>query len=119
MGASTMQARFKWFVYSIGLLAVGLSVELYFRAPGASAALLLDVAILSILAVAGEMLAFALPRRAATGSIGFIPFFAAAVLVPSWESVVGVIVVRASFELAARRELIKALLNVASQTLME
>ncbi len=114
-----MRIRIQLYVYSVSAIAATLSVLLYVRGPVATSPLLFDVAILSILAMAGEMLAFVLPRRAAMGSIGFIPFFAAAILIPSWESVLGVFAVRSVLEIAARREPIKALLNVASHTLME
>jgi putative nucleotidyltransferase with HDIG domain len=80
--------------------------------------MLTDASILCGLAVAAELLSFLLPRSA-TGSIGFIPYFAAAVVVPSWVSVVSVILVKASVELWIRRAPIKAVLNVSAHAVME
>jgi HD-GYP domain-containing protein (c-di-GMP phosphodiesterase class II) len=113
-----MRFRIQWYVYSVALAAAALTGFIYADGPATSSQWFATVAILSVLAVAGEMLGFVLPQRSAKGSIGFIPFFAAAILIPNWQSVVGVIVVRAGLEIAARRELIKSVLNVASHTLM-
>jgi putative nucleotidyltransferase with HDIG domain len=77
-----------------------------------------DALILCALAITAELLSFLLPR-AATGSIGFIPYFAAAVVVPSWPSVACVIAVKTVGELWTRRTPIKAVLNVSSHALME
>jgi HD-GYP domain-containing protein (c-di-GMP phosphodiesterase class II) len=113
-----MRFRIQWYVYSVAAAALGLTAFVIFRGHVDSAPMLINLAILSVLAVAGEMLGFVLPQRAAMGSIGFIPFFAAAILLPSWQTIIAVIVVRVGLELSARREFIKGLLNVASHTLM-
>ena len=65
-----------------------------------------------------EFLAFLLPQSAA-GSIGFIPYFAAAIVVPSWPSVLSVILVKGAAEIWARRAPIKAVLNVSAHAIME
>jgi len=51
--------------------------------------------------------------------MGFIPYFAAAIVVPSWQSVVCVILVKTVGEIWARRAPIKAVLNVSAHALME
>ena len=58
-------------------------------------------------------------RASATGSIGFIPYFAAAIVVPAWPSVACVVLVKSIVELWQRRAPIKALLNVSSHAIME
>jgi putative nucleotidyltransferase with HDIG domain len=77
-----------------------------------------DVLLLCSLAVAGEVLSFMLPYKA-IGTIGYIPYFAAAILVPGWPSLVGVAIVRIVMELRVSRESIKKTLNIASYLLME
>jgi HD-GYP domain-containing protein (c-di-GMP phosphodiesterase class II) len=114
-----MRFRIHLYVLCVAVAAAALSAFVYLRGPLGSTPLLIDVTILSTLAVAGEMLGFVLPQRAAMGSIGFIPFFAAAILVPSWEAILGVAAVRLILEVGARRELIKSVLNIGSHTLME
>src|SRR3954462_5509291 len=107
-------------VYVAGVAATALiwTFVLYRSAPGATQTMRTDALILCGLAVAAELLSFLLPRSA-TGSIGFIPYFAAAVVVPSWVSVVSVILVKASVELWIRRAPIKALLNISAHAVME
>jgi hypothetical protein len=80
--------------------------------------MLSDAFILGALAITAEFLAYVLPRSA-SGSIGFIPYFAAAVVVPGWPSVMSVILVKCARELWVRRAPIKAILNVSSHALME
>ena len=53
------------------------------------------------------------------GSIGFIPYFAAAIVVPSWPSVLCVLVIKTSVEIWMRRPPLKAVLNIAAHTTME
>lgn len=91
---------------------------LYNAAPGIDRALFDDAGLLCLLAVVAELLAYVLPQSAA-GSLGFIPYFAAAIVVPSWPSVVCVVLVKGALELLARRAPIKAVLNVSAHALME
>lgn len=67
---------------------------------------------LAALASVAEMLTFALPRSA-SGSIAFIPYLAAVVVVPSWPTVVAATVVKLVAELVHRRALQKQAFNVA------
>jgi putative nucleotidyltransferase with HDIG domain len=108
----------KIYVATVSGLALVWTYFMYRSAPVASSVMITDAAILCGLAVAAELLSFLLPRSA-TGSIGFIPYFAAAVVVPSWVSVVSVILVKGAVELWVRRAPIKAILNVAAHAVME
>jgi len=91
---------------------------LYRTTPPLDRSLFNDAGLLCGLAVVAELLAYVLPQSAA-GSLGFIPYFAAAIVVPSWPSVVCVIIVKGALELIARRAPIKAVLNVSAHALME
>jgi len=106
------------YVTCIAALAALWTFAMYRSAPTASSVMTTDALILCGLAVTAELLSFLLPRSA-TGSIGFIPYFAAAVVVPSWVSVVSVIVVKTTVELWIRRAPIKAVLNVSAHAVME
>ena len=77
-----------------------------------------DALVLCALAISAELLRFLLPRSA-SGSIGFVPYFAAAIVVPAWPSVAAVVLVKATAELIARKAPIKALLNVAAHAVMQ
>ena len=113
-----MQLRVKIYVFTVVVLAFAASLIVYRTAPAITGAALPDALLLCSLAVAGELLSFVLPYNA-SGTIGYIPYFAAAVLVPGWPSVVGVLVVRLAMESISRRAAIKKTLNVSSYVLME
>lgn len=106
------------YVASVAAAAVIGTLLLYRSAPSASSAMLSDALILCALAITAELLSYLLPRSA-TGSIGFIPYFAAAIVVPGWPSVVSVILIKSVSELWARRAPIKALLNISAHAVME
>ncbi len=113
-----MSSATRWYVVAAAVVAVLLGAMVSFVAPSPSSTVVLDVALLSVLAIAGESLSILLPRSA-TGSMGGIPYFALALVVPSWPSILAVGVVRALLELIARREPIKAVFNVSSHVVME
>jgi putative nucleotidyltransferase with HDIG domain len=113
-----MQSRIRWYVAAVAVTAAASLVAVYANYPLSTSSVIGDALILCMLAIAGELLGFVLPRSA-TGSIGFIPYFAAAIIVPSWPSVAAVAAVRGALELASRREAIKKILNVSAHTLME
>jgi putative nucleotidyltransferase with HDIG domain len=77
-----------------------------------------DAMILCGLAVTAELLSVLLPRSA-TGSIGFIPYFASAIVIPAWPSVAAVLLVKATVELWWRRPALKAALNVSAHCIAE
>lgn len=95
-----------------------MAIGVYALSPANARTMLTDALILCALAIAGEMLAFTLPNRA-IGSVGFIPCFAAAILIPAWPTVVAMAAVRCGLEFTSDRETIKRVFNIASQLLME
>jgi putative nucleotidyltransferase with HDIG domain len=113
-----MRLRVKVYVLAVGAIALGASFAVIVRAPALPSAAMLDVSLLCALAIAGELLSFVLPYKA-VGTIGYIPYFASAILVPGWPSVLGVALVRIFMEFRASRENIKRTLNIASYLLME
>jgi putative nucleotidyltransferase with HDIG domain len=86
--------------------------------PNVPGPMLTDALLLCCLAVTAEFLGYVLPRSAA-GSIGFIPYFAAAIIVPGWPSVLAVMIVKSAVELWARRPVLKAVLNVSAHAIAE
>ena len=105
----------------VGLVAVGAIVWAaitYFAAPGFRPGMLSDALLLCSLAITAELLSYLLPK-AATGSIAFIPYFAAAIVAPNWTSILGVVVVKAGVEIWRRKTPIKAVLNVSAYCLMQ
>jgi putative nucleotidyltransferase with HDIG domain len=114
-----MRTRVKVYVGAVVVTAIGLSALLAWANPTASTPRVVDALILCVLAVAGELLAYSSAPRRTAGSIGYIPYFAAAILVPHWTTVAIVTAIRALLELGSSRENIKRVLNVAAHTLME
>ena len=113
-----MRISVKSHVLLIATLALVASLAVVAIGPQLPAAAFGDVLLLCALAIAGEVLSFVLPYNA-TGAIGYIPFFAAAILVPGWPTLIGVAIVRIVMELRVSRENIKRALNIASYVLME
>src|SRR5688572_10963848 len=91
------QTRIYVLLVAIGAAAIG--VALYARAPEPSAEQLTAVLLLAGLAVVAEMLVFLLPR--AKGSIAFIPYLAAVLIVPGWLAVAAVVAVKTAMETLA------------------
>src|SRR6476469_2445660 len=106
-------SKIRVYVGIVSLMAVVWGVGMYLHGSSVTAAMLPDVMLLCALAVTGELLAFLLPRSA-SGSVGFIPYFAAAIVVPGWPSVLSVALVKTVVELWSRRAPMKATLNVAA-----
>src|SRR6185437_3644779 len=102
-----MRRSIRWYVTSVTMVAATWLFVLYRTTPPLDRSLFNDAGLLCGLAVVAELLAYVLPQSAA-GSLGFIPYFAAAIVVPSWPSVVCVIIVKGALELIARRAPIKA-----------
>ena len=78
----------------------------------------LAVSLLSALAIVAETLVFVLPNSAA-GSIAFIPYLAAALVVPAWPAIVAVMAVRGAMELVARRSPTKGIFNTVHHGLTQ
>lgn len=113
-----MRSSTRLFVGSIVLAALLGTLGLYRHAPVVPPEMISSALVLCALAISAELLRFLLPVSA-TGSIGFIPYFAAAIVVPAWPSVVCVILVKSITELWQRRAPIKAVLNIAAHAVME
>jgi putative nucleotidyltransferase with HDIG domain len=77
-----------------------------------------DAMLLCRLAITAELLSVLLPRSA-TSSIGFIPYFASAIVVPAWPSVLAVFGVKVVVEVWSRRVPLKAFLNISAHVLGE
>lgn len=113
-----MRDTVKPYVTLVAVMALVGSGLLYLSSPGVSHSMLADALLLCGLATTAELLSFLLPKSAA-GSMGFIPYFAAAIMVPAWPSVLSVVLVKATVEIWSRRAPIKAILNVSAHALME
>jgi len=108
----------KIYVTAIALLAAISGLLLYWSAPVVSQSMLEDALLLCCLAVIAEFLSFLMPKSA-VGSFGFIPFFAAAIIVPAWPSVLSVVLIKAFAEIFTSRQMIKKTLNVSAYAVME
>ncbi len=113
-----MRSRTNLYVASVALTALLWSVALYWFVPTTHSPALTDIVLLAGLALGAESLSVLLPRSA-TGSMAFIPYLALPLLVPSWHSVVAVVVVRSLVELCGKRSAIKRVFNTAAHALME
>jgi putative nucleotidyltransferase with HDIG domain len=113
-----MRGKLKVYVACVAGVAVLWTAAIYVAAPATAGTRLSDALLLCGLAVAAELFAFILPRSAA-GSIAFIPYFAAAIVVASWPSVASIVLVKAAVELWLRRSPIKAILNISAYALMQ
>jgi hypothetical protein len=113
-----MRSSTRLFVAGIAAIAGLGTLALFRHAPVVPQTLVSDALILCVLAIAAELFRFLLPVSA-TGAIAYIPYFAAAVVVPAWPSVICVVLVKGSVELWQRRAPIKAVLNISSHAIME
>ena len=107
----------KFYVASIAFLALAGGALAYASAPSLPPSLLSDALLLCALAVASEFLGFIMPKSA-RGTFSFIPYFAAAIIVPSWPSVLSVALVKAAGEVFRPNQLIKKVLNVSAHAVM-
>lgn len=74
------------------------------------------VAVLAVLAIMAETLTFVLPRSA-QGSIAFIPYLAAVMIVPAWPTVAAAASVKFAAETFSGRAALKKWFNVAQHAL--
>ena len=96
--------------------AAASAIALYMRDPRVTSTELFAVLLLSVLATIAELLAFVLPNSA-RGSIAFIPYLASALVVPSWPTIAGVVVVKTVVEAARKSRLRVTHLNIALHVL--
>lgn len=113
-----MNWKTRAYVGCVTLLALLWGFAVYLQAPVMAQSTMTDALMLCALAIVAEILCYLLPNSA-RGSIGFVPYFAAAIVVPAWPSVAAVILVKASAEMLSRIAPIKALLNVAAHAIMQ
>lgn len=113
-----MRSNTRYYVTGVAIVAGLWAAAMFRAAPRVDASMLSDAMLLCGLAITAELLTYLLPRSAA-GSIGFIPYFASAIVVPGWPSVLSVVIVKGVVELWSRRSPIKAVLNISSHALME
>lgn len=113
-----MNWKTRAYVGCVTLLALLGGFAVYMHAPAMAQSTMTDALMLCALAIVAEILCYLLPNSA-RGSIGFVPYFAAAIVVPAWPSVAAVILVKASAEMLSRIAPIKALLNVAAHAIMQ
>jgi putative nucleotidyltransferase with HDIG domain len=100
-------------VAAIVLVAIG---YLAYLSPRVSQEQLGAIAFLVALSVLGEMLAFALSKKA-RGSIAFIPYLALAIIVPSWVGVLAVIAVKLGTEAMQGIPIVKGAFNASAHGL--
>lgn len=103
------------YVAIVCVSAISAALGAYLLQPSVSDREIAAVAVLAALAMFAEMLTFALPRSA-SGSIAFIPYLAAVMVVPSWPTIIAATLVKLLAEIAQRRELLKRAFNIAQLT---
>ena len=109
-----MNARAKLYVTLAVVLAAASAAGLYVYDPSVPADGLLTVVLLCSLALIAEALVLLMPNSV-SGSIAFIPYLAAALIVPNWIALLGVAAVRTVLEMFFQRSPGARLLNVAQQ----
>jgi putative nucleotidyltransferase with HDIG domain len=103
------------YVAIVCIAALVFGAAVYMVQPEVQAEELSAVALLAALAIVAELLTFALPRSS-YGSIAFIPYLAAVMVVPAWPTIVATTAVKLLAELIQRREWQKRAFNVAQLT---
>lgn len=101
----------KYFVQLICLLGVIATALLAHVAPATGDSSLATVVTLGVVALTAEFMSFLLPRGAG-GSISFIPFMTAVVLVPNAGALIAIVGARAVVEFARRRAALKFFFNI-------
>ena len=109
-----MNARAKLYVTLALVLAAASAASLYVYEPAIPKDGLLTVVLLCSLALIAEALVLLMPNSV-SGSIAFIPYLAAALIVPNWIALLGVVAVRIILEMFFQRSPGARLLNVAQQ----
>jgi putative nucleotidyltransferase with HDIG domain len=97
------------------LLAAAAAIVVWHLHPPAADWTIGTVAILAVLALTAELMGFLLPRGA-SGSISFIPYMTAVLLVPNFAALAAILCARLLGEIARKQEPRKAVFNVAQLT---
>ena len=111
-----MSNRSRAYVVLCTIAAALAAAALYFAAPAIPTGGMQPVLLLCALALIAEALAVWHPNSV-IGSIGFIPYLAAVLIVPNWIALAGAICVRGAIELISRRAPWKGLFNVSQQAI--
>jgi putative nucleotidyltransferase with HDIG domain len=104
------------FVRLVCLLAIAAAIVVWRAYPPEADWSLSTVATLAALALTAELMGFLLPRGA-SGSISFIPYMTAVLVVPNFAALGAIPVARLLGEVAKKKEPRKTLFNVAQLTL--
>src|SRR4051812_14494279 len=100
------------FVYLVCVMAVCAAIGLWQYAPPAGDWSVVTIATLAALAITAELLGFLLPRGA-SGSISFIPYMTALLLVPNFAALGAIVGSRAVVEAVRSRGALKSTFNTA------
>ena len=85
--------------------------------PAISGANLGLAALLVLLSIASDLMAFYQTRRDAVGSVALIPMSATVLVLPDWRGIVAIVVVQVATQFLNKRSLVKGAFNVAQVTL--
>jgi putative nucleotidyltransferase with HDIG domain len=113
-----MRSKVQVYVAVVATVALAWGILIHRIVPPQGDSMFSDALLLCGLAITAEVFSYVLPRSAA-GTIAFIPYFAAAIVVPGSASVLSVVAVKAAVELWMRRAPIKAVLNISAHALMQ
>src|SRR5438552_3561415 len=113
-----MRKATRYFIAAVGFATAFAILAAYRLRPTVDHSEMVAIAFLSVLAIVGELWAFVLSREA-RGSIAFIPYLATVLIVPSWVSIVAVVLVKGLTELRARVDPPKAVFNAFSHGLTQ
>ncbi len=108
-----MSIRIRTYVGSLAVLAAGTFVWVYTLSPQFNAAMLKGALWFGALAAISGIAAYKKGARRETGSVAFLPMLASVIVVPSWVTVAVLGAAILVVELAARREPLKLVFNVA------
>lgn len=100
------------FIFTVCCLAVAAALMLWHLAPPAGDWNKSTIATLAVLALTAELMGFLLPRGA-SGSISFIPYMTAVLLVPNFAALVSIAFARTISEIVRRNDPVKVVFNLA------
>jgi putative nucleotidyltransferase with HDIG domain len=109
-----MNARARLYVAAVGIGAILSSLVLYLSEPSVPTAGFGTIVLLSAMALVAEGLALLMPNSV-YGSIAFIPYLSAVLIVPNWMALAGAVSVRALAEAMSNRALATRVFNISQQ----
>lgn len=105
------------FVVGTVVLAVGAVFAHLAAIPAARGAAIGLAALLALVSVGADFMAFYQSRKDAVGSVALIPLSAVVLVVPDWRGILAIVAAQTLTQLLNRRSLIKGAFNVAQVTL--